>query len=205
MSPGLTQQILLSSEIEGESLALNRKLRGTLQETLDQALDSINRYLDDFAEANTFYMETGPVIETTMNSASATLEMLLQSFNPDPSFDEVRVFTSIPTAWKNISFAGLRTQGGHLVDAHMADGQIVGIRLVAGSDRQVKLVYPSKSKLTVPAPAEQTDLGTLTVTAVFLKKGESIVLGHPLSEADFRPVKGKRFNFGLNAQYKSSN
>jgi alpha-L-fucosidase 2 len=164
----------------------------------EKALASLNHYLDDFAEANTFYIETGPVIETTMNSASATLEMLVQSFNPDPSFDEIRVFTSIPAAWKEVSVADLRTQGGHLISAQMADGKIVGIHLVAGSDRPVKIRYPSSAKLAVPASAQQSTQGEFSVISASLKKGESLVLGQPLSSEGRQPVKGEAFHFGLN-------
>ena len=164
----------------------------------EKALESLNRYLDDFAEANTFYVETGPVIETTMNSASATLEMLVQSFNPDPAYDEIRVFTSIPAEWKDVSVAGLRTQGGHVVDAQMVDGKITGIHVVAGSDRQVKILYPSEAKLSLPAIAEQTGSGAFTEVTATMKKGESITLGRPLSGTNVRPVNGTGFHFGIN-------
>jgi alpha-L-fucosidase 2 len=169
----------------------------------EQALNSLNRYLDDFAEANTFYIETGPVIETTMNSASATLEMLVQSFNPDPSFDEICVFTSIPAAWKDVSISDLRTQGGHLVSAEMIDGKIVGIQVIAGSDRPMKIRYPASAKLTVPSSAQQNTQGEFSVISASLKKGESLSIGSPLISGSRRPVAGNAFHFGLNSFNKN--
>jgi hypothetical protein len=107
----------------------------------EKALKAIHQYLDQFSTPNSFYLESGPVIETTLNSASATLEMLLQSFNPDPEFDEIRIFTSIPQSWKEASFKALQTQGGHTVSATYKNGNVESIELKAGSNATVTLLY----------------------------------------------------------------
>ncbi len=65
--------------------------------------------------ANTFYVESGgrnPVIETPLSGASATMDLLLQSW-----CGKIRVFPAMPLAWKNASFHQLRAMDGFLVSA----------------------------------------------------------------------------------------
>jgi len=151
----------------------------------DTALRHLHTYLDTFPTPNTFYLESGPVIETPFHAASATLELLAQSFNRNPDVDDIRVFTALPSGWEHAAFDQLRTHGGHLVSAQYNNGAPVYIHVEAGSDRTVHIRYPgpalphdangSPGELTTPA-------GTFQTLTIALKAGESVTLGTPLNE-----------------------
>lgn len=68
---------------------------------------------------NTFYVESGgrnPVIETPLSAASATLDLLLQSWG-----GKIRVFPAMPDDWKDAAFHQLRAMDGFLVSASRKD------------------------------------------------------------------------------------
>ena len=152
---------------------------------------------------NTFYKESGPCIETTMNSCSATLELLLQSFNANADHDEIRVFTGLPSTWKNASFNKMRTQGGHSVSAHFKDNKTASILLTAGSNREIKLVYNGEKlpvKTSSKAKVQSSNIGDFQCITVSLKKGDTLSVGQDLIHDKFITVPAKTaegFHFGL--------
>lgn len=136
----------------------------------DDALASLNFFISgklgfgSFLLPNTLYAESGgknPVIETPLSAASATQELLFQSWG-----GKLRVFPAVPSAWRDATFANLRGQGAFLVSAAREAGATawVAVRSEAGEPCVVKvpdwthatpeLVGPSTATLTVVAPGE---------------------------------------------------
>lgn len=82
---------------------------------------------------NTFYMESkgrNPVIETPLSAASATIELVLQSWG-----GKIRVFPATPDDFQDAIFDELRAEGGFLVSASRKAGQTewVTIKSLAGN------------------------------------------------------------------------
>jgi hypothetical protein len=156
----------------------------------DDALASLNYFLAGklgFGAVllpNTLYAETGgknPVIETPLSAASATQELLFQSWG-----GKLRVFPAVPAAWTDAAFADLRGQGGFLVSAARVSGSTawVSVRSETGEPCIVKvpdwttitpeLTGPASAKLTIAAPGE---------FRLVLGKGETAILRPPGSVA----------------------
>ena len=152
----------------------------------DQALPQLNRLLDNWLATkgghasqilpNTFSVETrgkNPTIETAFAGASATIELLLQSWG-----NKVRVFPAVPTGWKQSSFRDLRAEGGFLVSGAREEGKTgwVSIESLAGEPLVLKvpdwtgpleIVSGPKPEVLEARPGEYT---------IPLKKGERITL-----------------------------
>ncbi len=105
----------------------------------DEAAESLNLLLDNNWGAkmncrmspNTMYMEAGQaVMESPLSVPAAMHDMLLSSWG-----DRIRVFPAIPTAWPDVSFYHLRTEGAFLVSAVRKGGatQWIEIKSLAGS------------------------------------------------------------------------
>ena len=89
---------------------------------------------------NTFYVESegrNPVIETPLSAASATLDLLLQSWG-----GKIRVFPAVPDEWKDASFYQLRTMDGFLVSASLKDHQIQWIHVLSEAGEPCILKIP---------------------------------------------------------------
>jgi len=153
----------------------------------DQALPQLNRLLENWLTTesgqacrilpNTLSADTrggqNPTMESALAGASATIELLLQSWG-----NKVRVFPAVPTAWKQSSFRDLRAEGGFLVSAAREEGKTawVSIESLAGEPLVLKvpdwtgpleIVSGPKPELLEATPGEYT---------IPLKKGERITL-----------------------------
>ena len=95
----------------------------------DDALFYLDQLVNDFLSVNTMYVEAGPVIETPLSGVQSMFDMLLQSWG-----DRIRIFPAVPSAWQNVAFSDLRTEGAFLVTAERRDGQthFVSVRSLAG-------------------------------------------------------------------------
>lgn len=71
----------------------------------------------------------------------------------------IKLFTAIPTDWKNLSFDGFRGYGGITVSAAMIEGKISYIKIIADKDVDVKILNI------------QEELSQINKN-LFLKKGE---------------------------------
>ena len=128
--------------------------------------------------ANTFYVESGgrnPVIETPLSAASATMDLMLQSWG-----GKIRVFPAMPDDWKEASFHQLRAMDGFLVSAVRKDGQTQWLALTSEAGLPCQLrVADWSGALEVHGdrgPAVHA-LGP-NEWRIDLKKGESILV-HP--------------------------
>jgi hypothetical protein len=89
--------------------------------------------------SNTFYTEVGgrnPVIETPLSAASATMDLLLQSWG-----GKIRVFPAVPASWSDAVFQQLRAMDGFLVSARREGGRTawVALRSEAGEPCVLKV------------------------------------------------------------------
>ncbi len=147
----------------------------------DEAAGELGKFLarnpgKSILHSNTFYTELGgrnPVIETPLNAASATMDLLLQSWG-----DKIRVFPAVPTSWKDASFRDLRAVGGFLVSAVRSEGQTlwVAIRSEAGENCVLKVPdWDSPVEVRADRPPEITTIAPGEYR-IDLRKGEEVLI-----------------------------
>ena len=125
---------------------------------------------------NTMYVESGgrnPVIETPLSAASATMDLLLQSWR-----GKIRVFPAVPAAWPAASFHHLRALDGFLVSAAREKGATAWVALTSEAGEPCTLKVPEWSgPLTVRA-ARAPAVSELAPGEyrIDLRRGESVVL-----------------------------
>ena len=155
----------------------------------DSALVRMNRYLDAarYMEANTFYAEAGPVIETPMAAAATIQEFFLQDWG-----DAVRVFPAVPTAWKEAYFDKLRADGAFLVSGVHQNGRTAWVRVESLAGQPLKLIVRDWRSAVVrshtgtrPRIIQQARGGEFHIQ---LAKGASVVLAESNS-APLPPIK----------------
>jgi len=173
----------------------------------EKALDQLQQYFDLYPLPNTFYLETGPVIETPLASAAATQELLIQSWGINNySVDLIRLFPGVPDAWPQACFDGLRAEGGYTVSAVCKQGQTAAFRITADRASSLQLRFRSSGKLTAISSTRGSALKTTsvngwTVIKIDLKKDESLQYGNQDSFQNVvTDVKTNRrnYHFGLN-------
>jgi alpha-L-fucosidase 2 len=76
-------------------------------------------------------------LEANFLAMEALHEMLLQSWG-----GTVRVFPSVSTTWGDVSFSGLRAEGGFIVSARRRDRRTVQVRVEASVDQHLRMQNP---------------------------------------------------------------
>ena len=152
----------------------------------DTALDYLYRLFDTQLLPNTMYTEhSGPTIETPLSGAQCVHEMLLQSWG-----GKIRVFPAVPSAWDNVAFEDLRTEGAFLVSAVREGGKTVCIRIKSLTGEPCVLRTDMCSPEIRSGQAGMTALGEGEYS-IGLRKGETVILapeGEPLRQ--IRPAEG---------------
>ena len=180
----------------------------------DEAHALLTRFLDNRIgnathHPNTFYTESGgknPVIETPLSGASATTELLFQSWG-----GKLRVFPAVPSAWPDAAFHQLRGQGGFLVSSTRAEGRTrwVHVRSEAGEPCVIKVPDWTAPPLVVSARPLALETLAPGEYRLDLRRGESALL----RAADFTgpailrplPVLPEKANsFGLTAATRAA-
>lgn len=119
-----------------------------------------------------------PCIESTLAAANIIQDMLLQSWS-DPTAGEagpIRLFPALPSAWKDVEFHDLRTEGAFLVSAKREGGKTtwVKIKSLAGEPCRVRLGMKS------PRASGDRDYSLKHVSSgvveIDLRKGEEVLL-----------------------------
>jgi hypothetical protein len=153
------------------SLGMGDEARGMLHNFLTAKIRSL-------LLPNTMYAEMGgrsPTIETPLSGASATMDLLLQSWG-----GRIRVFPAVPSAWKQAAFHQLRAMDGFLVSAARNEGktQWVSLQSEAGEPCILR-VADWKGPLTVSGTRQHgaTELAP-GEWRIDLKKGEQVLV-HP--------------------------
>lgn len=136
----------------------------------DAALARLHRLLASGRVGfNTHYMEAGPCIETPLSAAAAVHDMLLSSWG-----DKIRVFPAVPTAWRDVAFRDLRTEGAFLVSAARKDGKTRFVRITSLAGEPCRL-RTDMGAVETDRAVPLRDLGA-GVLEIGLKKGDSVVL-----------------------------
>ena len=102
-------------------------------------------------------------------------EMLLQSWSPIPGkrdTEVIRIFPAIPQAWKTVSFADLRAEGGYRVSARRENGATQWFQITASKDGILRVLDNFNGKTPKWSRAQIHKSGE--VFEIELKKGEII-------------------------------
>jgi hypothetical protein len=174
----------------------------------EKALDQLRQYFDLYLYPNTFYLETGPVIETPLASAAATQELLIQSWGiGNYSTNLVRLFPGVPSAWPEACFDGLRAEGGYTVAARCEQGQTTAFRITADREGALQLRLKCNRLPQIHSTQgsrwEIGSAGKWTTIHIDLKAGESLLGGDPsILNTPVTDAKTGRYSFhyGLNGK-----
>jgi alpha-L-fucosidase 2 len=147
----------------------------------DEAAGQLTKFLTadpgkSILHSNTFYTELGgrnPVIETPLSAASATMDLLLQSWG-----GKIRVFPAVPASWRDVSFRGLRAMGGFVVDASREKGSTkwVAIRSEAGEPCVLKVPDWSGPIVARGKPTPKVQIIAPGEYRIDLRKGDEVLL-----------------------------
>jgi alpha-L-fucosidase 2 len=111
-------------------------------------------------------------LEGNFAFAAGIQEMLIQSHT-----GVVRVFPAVPESWKDIAFSNLRTEGGFLVSAKKAKGEVQTIEIFSENGGTISIHNPFGTRKYVVSgiePDQQKQNGTLIVLEI--PKGKKIGL-----------------------------
>jgi alpha-L-fucosidase 2 len=164
----------------------------------DGAAGYLNELLNTKILPNTMYTEGSPCIETPLSAATSLEEMLIASYG-----NKIRVFPAIPSAWRDVSFYHLRTEGAFLLSAARRNGKTDFIRIDSLAGEPCRIWTDIASPVTDP-PVGMKDLGAGTYE-LSLAKGQSVVVHSKNSSPNLTiaPVEstvGRTNSFGATAQ-----
>ena len=174
----------------------------------EKAVAQLRTYLDTYPYPNTFYLETGPTIETPLSSAAAIQELLIQSWAVgNNSTNLVRLFPGVPSTWPEATFEALRAEGGYTVSARCVSGGAVTAFCIEADRKSVlQLWFKAGDKCpeihTSKGSVWKLDVdGEWTILRVNLNKGERLTAGKQTRFRD--PVSGIKeksgsYHYGLN-------
>jgi hypothetical protein len=143
----------------------------------DEALDSLKRLQGDLYPNGLWY--ESPCIESTLAAANIIQDMLIQNWS-DPAKNEpgpIRIFPALPSAWKDVEFRDLRTEGAFLVSAKRSAGQNQWVRIksLAGEPCRVRPGLPGEIRLLGNHAFKLQELSPGTYQ-INLKRGEEVLL-----------------------------
>lgn len=167
----------------GYSFAWQAALRARARDG-NGAEKSLQVFTEAFCGANGFHLNgdaTGKyssstgrpfTLEGNFGFAAGLQEMLLQSHT-----DTVVVMPAVPPGWQDVSFKGLRTQGGFLITANREGGKIKQVVVTADTDGFIylKVPYPNYSHRIVPLvgkPSKKTVVNG--VVRLYMAKGSVV-------------------------------
>jgi|GEM_PF-493082 len=155
----------------------------------DEALDSLKRLQGDLHPNGLWY--ESPCIEPTLAAAAIIQDMLIQSWS-DPAKNEagpIRIFPALPSAWQDVEFRDLRTEGACLVSAKRSAGQTQSVRIksLAGEPCRVRPGLPGGIRLRGDHAFKLQEFAPGTYP-IDLKRGEAILL-YPGTESPSLPVQ----------------
>lgn len=115
----------------------------------DTVLAGLKRMVREFHPNGLWSCSGNPCFESTVALVNNIQEMLIQSWS-DPAADEpgpIRVFPALPSAWREVEFCDLRTEGAFLVSAKRRGGRTEWVRIksLAGE--------PCRIRTDIPVPA----------------------------------------------------
>ncbi len=160
----------------------------------DEAVDALGKFVNGvkgryILGANTLYFEAGgqaEVIETPLSAAQCVQELLMQSWG-----DKIRIFPALPSAWNDVSFHDLRTEGAFLVSASRKNGvtEFVRVKSLMGEPCRIKI--GDGERMRVMGDTIKVSSGSDGVLTLDLEKGQEAVLipaGAPARPCVITPV-----------------
>ena len=148
---------------------------------------------------NGFYSENGwPTFESPISATRSMLDMLIQSWG-----NTIRIFPSMPDAWKDASFHQLRAEGGFEISAKRENGitSWVFIKSNAGEPCIVQ-IKDWKNTISVSNPAVKIKYLGDGRYQINLKKGDAVLLSQKeiKKPVSIEPMMntGNEFHWGLN-------
>ncbi|MFT3932886.1 MAG: hypothetical protein QM726_04655 [Chitinophagaceae bacterium] len=109
-------------------------------------------------------------LEGNFAFAQGVHEMLIQSYN-----GYVEIFPAVPTAWKDVAFKNLRTEGAFLVSAKKENGVPAEVSIKATQAGKLKIKLPFKTWIVKGVERQQIHNEENKIASVILKKGQIIV------------------------------
>ena len=115
----------------------------------EEALEYLDMFVDSFTSRNGFNLNGQQrkgkgwvsgfryrpfTLDANFGASQSIHEMLLQSWGRT-----VRIFPSVPKAWKDLSFEKFHAEGGFIVSAEMKAGQTIKVEIIATVDRTLRL------------------------------------------------------------------
>ena len=163
----------------------------------DDAITHLKALFDDYLRPNTFYKESGPVIETPLSGAQSIHDMLLQSWG-----GVIRPLPAVPSSWSECVFTDMSAQGGFLVSARRLAGRTAWVKVEsrAGEPFVIETDIPQPVAMVDGRPRALQPVGQQKWRCP-LAKGETILIHPSGSSPDLKiaPVKADVVNsFGLN-------
>ena len=106
-------------------------------------------------------------LEGNFGFAAALQEMLIQSYS-----DTVNIMPAVPESWQNVTFRGLRTEGGFVFDVTRENGKVRQMLITAEADGFLHLRLPYTAYRLVPVNGKPTRRSTVNgVLKIYLAKG----------------------------------
>ncbi|MGW0886181.1 glycosyl hydrolase family 95 catalytic domain-containing protein [Streptomyces sp. NPDC002671] len=176
----------MPSALQGYSFTGSASMYAVLGDG-DSALRQLNTLLTSYVQPNTMYAESGgPVIETPLSGAQTMHDMVVQSWG-----GLIRVFPAVPSAWADLTFHNLTTEGAFQVSAVRQGGVTKFIRVRSNAGEPCVVLpggmsgpYDVQPLGATPGPISWTANanGTLTIAldagdeAVIVPAGQSPTL-----------------------------
>lgn len=169
-------------ELAGFSYTGGASLLATIGDP-DGALALLNE-MKPFVRPNTMYHEwENPVIETPLSANQSIHDLLLQSVG-----DEVRVFTSTPSAWADAVFRDWRGEGGFLVSAERRGGDTrwIAVTSLAGEPLNLRAHFTEDPEISGAERVTQVPGGW----DVSLERGATLLVRVPGVEPVVTAIEG---------------
>lgn len=164
----------------------------------DDAIAYLKSLFDEYLRPNTFYKESGPVIETPLSGAQSIHDMLLQSWG-----GVIRPLPAVPSTWQECVFTDMSAQGGFLVSARRQAGQTAWIRVESRAGEPFVIeIDIAQPVAVVDGQSRPLERAGAQQWRCHLAKGETILIYPSGAMPDMKivPVQAGVMNsFGLNA------
>lgn len=192
----------------GRSYALASSMASSL-DAAEEAHSHLGRVLrrdGSGLTSNTLYEEGGHATDSGASAAArAVLDMLVRSGEQPGTGSVLEVFPAVHHDWRDVSIAGLRTDGGFVVDAARANGRTEWIRIHSRTEAPLAVRHGIEGTVAVrSADGRRRDARTPSPHELLLRlaPGETVLLTPevaPLPDPSFHNVAplGTDLRWGL--------
>lgn len=149
----------------------------------DKAVRQLQIFATNFCSPNSFHLNGDQkggqyssftyrpfTLEGNFAFAQGVQELLVQSRN-----GYVQVFPAVPTAWKDVSFDNLRTEGAFLISANKENGVPTKVKVYSEQEGELYIKLPFKTFITKNTTTSMANVNGIQVVSVHLKKGQTVL------------------------------